>query len=96
MSVRLLGLLPRFAGARDTHVEVEDGATVLDVLTALAARHGAPLASAIFRSPRDVHTHLRVFLDEEEAPVSSPVIRPGAGAATVAVLPMQGFEGGSR
>ncbi len=94
MSVKLLGLLPRLAGAREAHVEVEDGATVFDVLTALGARYGADLRSALFRTPADVHSYLRVFLDEEEASISSPVLRPGGAAASVAVLPMHGFEGG--
>ena len=96
VSVRLLGPLGRLAGQRETRVDVEESATVLDVLTALAARYGPEFSSAVFRAPREVHTFLRVFLGEEDAPVERRVDGAGGAASEIRVLVVPGFEGGSR
>lgn len=93
--MKLLGLLARFAGHRETRVEVEGDATVLDLLLLLSERYGPAFADAIFRAPREVHTHLRVFLDENEAVAADRVAPAGARAAAVALLVVPVFEGGS-
>lgn len=93
VSVKLLGYLQRPAGCRETSVEVDDGATVLDLLAILAERYGADFASAIFRTRREVHTHLRVFLNGEEASVTDRVWYDRE-APEVAVLVLPAFEGG--
>jgi hypothetical protein len=93
VSVRLLGPLGRLAGQRETRVDVDGPATVLDVLTALAARYGPEFASAVFRAPREVHTFLRVFLGEEEASVER-CLTAGGEASEIRVLVVPGFEGG--
>jgi hypothetical protein len=74
-------------------VEIGAGATVADLLARLAANYGPEFAGALFRVPGEVHTHLRVFLDEEEALVTDRIVKAG-GAARVAVLVVPGFEGG--
>ena len=96
VAVKFFGMLERIAGQRETCLAVEDSATVLDVLTLLAERYGPKFASSIFRAPREVHTHFRVFINEEEAAVDDPVVPVGGGAAQVALLIMPVFEGGSR
>jgi hypothetical protein len=70
-------------------------ATVDDLLRALAGMYGDDFREAIFRAPGEAHTHLRVFLDEEEARLTDRVT-PGGAAAEVALLVVPGFEGGSR
>ncbi len=94
VAVRFLGFLERLAGRREMSLTVEDSATVLDVLTLLAERFGPQFTSSVFRAPREVHTHFRVFLNEEEAGVDDPVAPPGGGPLEVALLIMPVFEGG--
>ena len=96
VSVRLLGFLQRLAGRREAPVEIEDGATILDLLTRLAGDLGPDFAAAVFRAPGDVHTHLRVFVNEEEAGVTNRLAPGGGVPASVAVLILPVFEGGSR
>lgn len=96
VSVRLLGVLGRVAGERERAVTVDDGTTVLDLLTTLASTYGARFASAVFRAPREVHSHVRVFLGDEVAEMTDRVRRPGGDPAAVRVLVVPGFEGGSR
>lgn len=93
ISVRLLGPLARLAGRRETTCDVPDGATVRDVLMALAARHGPELASALLRAPGEPHTHVRVFVDGADADPDEPIL---ARAPEVTVLVMPIFEGGSQ
>ncbi|MBI4594153.1 MAG: MoaD/ThiS family protein [Candidatus Rokubacteria bacterium] len=95
VSVKFLGFLQRLAGRREARVEIEEGATVMDLLAHLADGFGPEFAAAIFRAPREAHAHLRVFLNEEEAGVTDPVPAGGEGPASVAVLILPVFEGGS-
>lgn len=90
--LKLLGPLGRLAGQRESTVSVAEGATVLDLLTALADRCGPAFAAAVFRAPGAPHTHLRVFLDDDDAEVDAP-LRGAARGVTLMVLPV--FEGGS-
>lgn len=94
VSVRLLGPLGRLAGARETSVDVTDGTTIVDVLATLATRYGPAFAAAVFRAPREVHTYVRVFVDEQEISVDHAVGRAGGPPAQLAVLAILGFEGG--
>jgi len=95
VSVKFLGFLQRLAGRREASVELEAGATVGDLLASLGATYGPEFAGAVFRAPGEVHTHLRVFVNEEEAQVTDRIVTAGE-AARVAVLVVPGFEGGSR
>lgn len=95
VTVKLLGLLGRLAGQRETLIAMGEGATVLDLLAALGRRYGPEFTAALFRAPGEVRTHLRVFLDDDEAEPTDPVVRDGhAPTAALLVLPI--FEGGSR
>lgn len=94
--VKSFGLLERLAGRRETTVQVADGATVLDVLETLAERFGPRFAAAVFRAPREVHAHLRVFVNEEEASVSDPIVDNVHDPTTLEVLVLPAFDGGSR
>jgi hypothetical protein len=94
VSVKFLGYLRRVAGHREIRVAVDADATVDDLLLALARTHGDEFSQAVFRAPGEVHTHLRVFLDEEEARMTDRVA-PGGSPAEVALLVVPGFEGGS-
>lgn len=96
VAVKFLGFLERVAGHRETRVEVDDGATVLDLVAMLAERYGPEFSASVFRAPRQVHTHLRVFLNEEEVGVDDCIARDGSGTAEVTVLVLPAFEGGSR
>ena len=93
--VKFLGLLERLARRREARVEIDEEATILDLLGVLGERYGPDLASAIFRAPHEVHTHLRVFLNEEEAAVTDRVARVDNVSTTMAVLVLPIFEGGS-
>jgi hypothetical protein len=101
VAVKFLGYLSRLTGHREASVIVDVNATLGDVLTTLAARYGAEFASAIYRTPGEIHTHLRVFVDEQEARLTD---RVAAGAARpsdartvpeISILVVPGFEGGS-
>lgn len=94
--VKFLGFLQRLTGTREGCLEMDEGATVADLLNALADRYGPEFAQAIFRVPGEFHTHLRVFLDEEEAAPHDRLMAEGADPAAVRVLIVPGFEGGSR
>lgn len=95
VSVKFLGFLRRVAGCREIRVTVDADATVDDLLRTLARTHGEAFSEAVFRAPGEVHTHLRVFLNEEEARPTDR-IAPGDSPAEVALLVVPGFEGGSR
>jgi hypothetical protein len=92
----LMGPLGRLAGERETRLHVDESATVRDLLTLLAERYGLEFAEAIFRAPGEVHTHLRAFIDEQDAELEDRIARDGGAPAAVAVLIVPGFEGGSR
>ena len=96
IQLKLMGPLGRLAGERETRLLVEERATVRDLLGLLAERYGPEFAGAIFRAPGEVHTHLRAFLDEQDAELDDRIARAGGGPAAVAVLIVPGFEGGSR
>lgn len=96
VSVRFLGFLGRVAGGREARVEVEEGVTVLDLLRYLADGLGPEFADAVFRVPGEAHTHLRVFVNERDAAVTDRVAPEGESSASVAVLILPVFEGGSR
>ena len=93
VSVKFLGFLRRVAGHREIEVAVGADTTVGDLLQTLARTHGDEFGQAVFRSPGEVHTYLRVFLNEEEARVTDRVA-PGGFPAEVALLVLPGFEGG--
>jgi molybdopterin converting factor small subunit len=95
VSVKFLGFLQRLAGGREASVEVEVSATVADLLASLGATYGPEFVGAVFRAPGEAHTHLRVFLNEEEARLTDRIVT-GGETAHVAVLVVPGFEGGSR
>ncbi|MBI2822150.1 MAG: MoaD/ThiS family protein [Acidobacteria bacterium] len=96
ITVRFFGYLERLAGQRETCLSVQDSATVLDVLTLLSNQYGQKFESAIFRTPREVHTYFRVFINEREAAVDEPVVPTGEGTSRVALLVLPIFEGGTR
>jgi molybdopterin converting factor small subunit len=94
VSVRFLGYLRRVAGQREIEVAVDTNTTVDDLLQTLARTCGRDFSQAVYRAPGEVHTHLRVFLNEEEARLTDRVA-PGDSIAEVALLVVPGFEGGS-
>ncbi len=94
VSVKCLGFLRHVVQAGEVGIAVDAEATVGDLLRALADRYGRDFSEAVFRVPGEVHTHVRVFLNEEEARVGDRVA-PGGAPAEVAVLVVPGFEGGS-
>ncbi len=93
---RLLGPLARLAGRRETICAVAEGATVRDLLLALAARYGPEFAAALLRAPGELHTHVRVFVDGADAEPNDLVGGGTTPAPQVTVLVMPIFEGGSR
>jgi hypothetical protein len=92
--VKLFGFLERLAGHRDTCVKVEDSTTVFDLLVCLADQYGPEFAASIFRAPQEIHTHLRVFLNEEEAAMHDRIIRGPDTDTEVVVMALPAFEGG--
>ena len=94
--LRLLGPLARLAGRRETTCAVADGATVHDLLMALAARYGPEFAAALLRAPGELHTHVRVFVDGADADPRDPVVTGPTAAPEITVLVMPIFEGGSQ
>ena len=93
--VKFLGFLERVAGQRETAVEIDESATVLDLVSTLADRYGTKFSSSVFHSPRQVHTYLRVFVNEAQAALDDPVVRDTRGSAEVRLLLLPGLEGGS-
>jgi molybdopterin converting factor small subunit len=94
VSVKLFGSLERLAGQRETRVAVDDTTTVRDLLEILAERYGPDFATSIFRAPHEVHTHLRVFLNEEEVAASDRIMRDSSTATEVVIMALPAFEGG--
>lgn len=94
VTVTLFGALRRFAQHRAASVDVDRKMTVLDLLESLSARYGPEFADLVFRCPREVHTHARVFINEHEAAMGDLVVRDGATAAEVAILLLHSLEGG--
>lgn len=94
--LRLFGFLERLAGDRETSLEVGDNATLRDVLSDLAARYGADFASAIFRAPGEVQTHLRLFMNERQAGIDDLIKPDASGNTEVLVLVLNSIEGGSQ
>jgi hypothetical protein len=92
--VKLFGFLERLAGHRETRVRVEDGTTVFDLLVTLAEQYGPEFTASVFRAPHEVHTHLRVFLNEEEALINDCIVRDAGETTEVVVLALPAFEGG--
>ena len=66
---------------------------VLDLLKLLGEGYGPKLSAALFRTPNQVQTHLRVFLNDGEACVTDDVTGPDA-AAKVNLMVLPAFEGG--
>ena len=95
VSVKFLGFLQRLAGGREASVEVEASATVADLLASLGATYGPEFVGAVFRAPGEAHTHLRVFLNEEEASMTDCVTRGDAPAARMDLLVLPMVAGGS-
>ncbi len=95
MTVKFLGFLERLAGRREACVEVDEGATVLDLLRLLGEGYGPGFSTALFRAPGQVQTHLRVFLNEEEAAMTDSLASGDPSAAKVHLLVLPAFEGGS-
>ena len=94
--LRLFGFLERLAGRRETSIVVGDNATLLDVLSDLARQYGTEFASAVFRAPNHVQTHLRLFMNERPAEVTDLVAPDAKGETEVLVLVLNSIEGGSR
>jgi len=94
VSVKFLGFLRRVAGHREISVAVGTDTTVGDLLQTLARTHGDEFSQAVFRAPGEVHTYVRVFLNEDEAQMADRVA-PGGVPVEVALLVLPGFEGGS-
>ena len=95
MTVKFLGFLESLAGRREARVKIEDGATILDVLRLLGEAYGPGFSAALFRAPDQVQTHLRVFLNEEEASMTDCVTRGDAPAARMDLLVLPMVAGGS-
>lgn len=93
--LRLFGFLERLAGHRETNIEVGENATLLDMLSDLAEQYGPDFSSAIFRAPREVQTHLRLFMNEKQAEVHDSIKPDETGKTEVLVLVLNSIEGGS-
>ncbi|MBI1736482.1 MAG: MoaD/ThiS family protein [Candidatus Rokubacteria bacterium] len=91
VSVTFLGALRRLAGHREARVALDADATVADLVDTLARTYGRAFSDAVFRAPGELQTSLRVFLDEREAAPTERVVSAGH----VALLVIQGFEGGA-
>jgi len=96
VTVKFLGFLERLAGRREASVEIDEGVTVLDLLKLLGEGYGPKLSAALFRTPNQVQTHLRVFLNEEEASMNDRVASGDASTTRVDLLVLPIFEGGSQ
>ncbi len=94
--VRFLGFLQRLTDHRETHVEIQKETTVLELLTILGDRYGPDFTSAIFRAPGEVHTYLRIFLDEKEAAPADRVDCDSTTDARMELIILPVFEGGSQ
>jgi len=90
ITVRFLGFFRLLVGSREVSVEVSEEATVLDVLKLLCETYGPKFGETLFRSPGQVPTHVRVFLNEEEASMSDRAAGSdgSAGKIDLFVLPI--------
>lgn len=91
--VRFLGALARIAGEREATVEIAEHATIGDVLEVLASRYDPRFAASIFAAPGRLHSYLRVFIDDEEAAVDTPVAH--ATTPRMSMLLFPAIEGGA-
>ncbi len=94
--VRFLGFLQRLTNHRETQVEIQGETTILELLTILGKRYGPDFTSAIFRAPGEVHTYLRIFLDEKEVTPADRVDCDSTTTARMELIILPVFEGGSQ
>jgi len=96
VQVRFLGFLERLAGNRETLVEVEAESTVMDLLERLGERYGEEFRTGLFRTPGEVHTYLRIFLNNEETQPRDRITGDPQQTSKMELIILPIFEGGSR
>lgn len=89
-----MGSLAKLAGQREVTVEVEESVTCLDLLDHLADRFGPRFSSSLFRAPGELHTYVRVFLNEEEMRSLDRPLPLHDGRPQVAVFVLPAMTGG--
>ncbi len=89
-----MGSLAKLAGQREVTLEVEESATCLDLLHHLADRFGPRFSSSLFRAPGELHTYVRVFLNEEEMRSLDRPLPLHDGRPQVAVFVLPAMTGG--
>ncbi len=68
VKVKFFGVIRDVTGAQTTEVEMQDGATVMDLLKELHNRYGQPFYDRVLDEAIGVRTYVRLFINNEELP----------------------------
>jgi len=95
VAVKFLGFLEKLTGQREITLPIEEPATVLDLLNLLSERFGPRFSTSLFRAPEELHTYVRIFVNEEEVESLNRLLTFQNGLPQVAVFLMPAMTGGS-
>jgi molybdopterin converting factor small subunit len=92
VKVKFFGIVRDITRAPVTEIEVDDDATVLDLLQALQRECGQSFSDAVLSDVNGLQSHVMLFMNDEEVNRwklgETKVVGPGGGAeAIVYVIP---------
>lgn len=94
VAVKFLGFLEKLTGQRELLLQVEEHTTVLALLQRLSEQFGPRFQTSLFRTPQELHTYVRIFVNEEEVPSLDRPLPFRDGRAQVAVFLLPAMTGG--
>jgi len=94
VAVKFLGFLEKLAGQREMTLQVEERATLLDLLHQLGEQFGPRFSASLFRTPQELHTYVRIFVNEEEVDSLDRLLPFQDGLPQVAVFLLPAMTGG--
>lgn len=95
VAVKFLGFLEKLTGHREITLQVGERSTVLDLLQELNERFGPRFYASVFRVPGELHTYVRIFVNEEEVSSLDLPLPFQDGPTQVAVFLLPAMTGGA-
>ena len=87
-------MLGAMAGVRQVNLDLPESACLLDVLEALQARFGAQFGERLLRTPKALHTYVRVFVNDAEVTDLHSELAANGTPTEVSLLLLPAAEGG--
>jgi molybdopterin converting factor small subunit len=94
VNVRLFGILAILAKERSVALQLDEPATLGDVLAELAQRFGREFADHIFRVEGEMHSYCGVFVNNAQVRDLKQELPAGGAAAEVGMILLMASEGG--